>query len=324
MKGCDGLTGFEVLDGYRKKLLSEDVNDRYAALGFALQLPGICGRLEFPPCDSNVESETVKGSDALYKRNKKKLDADYKALDKNLFIHWIVRNAFSFRPFLHDFSSVNEFAENLYDLRNAFTHEGIIKSNCEHVVIVDTDCMACLSGHYLFLPLRSFCRAIFDEAQRVFEKHGGVVFCEFSACGVDLISYNKISAFIEAAYAQFWANYSREDNALNMLYDFLFHKHDGFKNTVRLYFENNPGSDYVIENFEPRVLSDGILFFAKDYFSGIVGHMIPGIMCRFDEIQFERMLVVRDALDAYSIRVDECLKHAFDTCDFDGLCLLDL
>ena len=54
----------------------------------------------------------------------------------------------------------------------------------------------------------------------------------------------------------------------------------------------------MIENFEPRVLSDGILFFAKDYFSGIVGHMIPGIMCRFNEIQFERMLVVRDVFDS--------------------------
>ena len=132
------VTCLEALVEYRGKFNSNNVSDRYAALGFALQLPGICGRLEFPPDDeTNVQSSTINKSDALYKRDKHAASG-YVAFDKNMFVHWFQNHHLQFVPLFHvQGASVEQLASELYELRNSLTHEGIVKGFCEHIVLVD-------------------------------------------------------------------------------------------------------------------------------------------------------------------------------------------
>ena len=74
----------DLLKLFREKLNSQCADDHYAALLFALQLPSICGRMEFPKTEKNT-GKNGQNSNILYRENGN-------PWDKNLYFAWLKKH----------------------------------------------------------------------------------------------------------------------------------------------------------------------------------------------------------------------------------------
>ena len=105
------MLGTELIDKYRDKLSSPDCtdDDKHSALLFALQIPSVCSRIEYP-ADKYTD---------FYK-------ADGRPIDNKLYKYWIRNHKGKFETLWRLIMSVDELAERIYGLRNQLTHEGYI------------------------------------------------------------------------------------------------------------------------------------------------------------------------------------------------------
>lgn len=122
------MTGIEMIQWYRKKLESKDAKDLYAAFGFALQLPGICARHEYPFNEENIKAE-------LYKPYKKS-PTGYAPSDKQMFVHWFKMHSSECVSMHSAYMNIGNMAEDLYEFRNSLTHNGVVKSYHGGIVLV--------------------------------------------------------------------------------------------------------------------------------------------------------------------------------------------
>lgn len=317
------MTGIDIIKAYRKKLDSDNVQDRYAALSFALQLPGICARHEYPFNDENIKAE-------LYKPYKKS-PTGYAPNDKKMFMHWFKMHSSECVSMHSAYMSTGSMAEDLYEFRNALTHNGVVKSYHGGIVLVDDDAAGgMVTGRFMFLPVRHFCDMVFDIAERVFERFywdepEALGFSESSGCGLEASFYHEIFEYAHMNFRNFWDSRTREENTLNMLYDLAFRNNSFLLNNAREYFEANPNSVYEIEQFDRHysiVFPDSLIFFEKEYpvYPGWNdGGMYSGIVCRLTKWQFDLMLSVCDSLAAYGKNVDDVIEKALR----DGVLTVD-
>lgn len=304
------MTILDLLNKYRNKLKSQNVEDQHAALGFALQLPGICGRLEFPQSNVNTQSATVPHEKALYKKHGA---TSYDVLDRNMFCFWFEahKGYFFFQGFYFDF---DKWINKLYAFRNNFVHEGTIKLDDKQVIFVDFESATWLeAGNILFLSLYNFCNCIFNLSERIFTNIGSrfnkpIEFSPFDTCCIDNDRYHSIDVYTKQAYSDFWANYSDEDTDLFMLYTHIIEKDKDIEANIEKYFKKIPNGIYQIETetlekYDIGAVPDDVLFFSKAYlcFIYINGKYQVGlkekVVCRLTYQQIQRMLVVVSEMD---------------------------
>lgn len=307
------MTCLEALADYRTKLLSETVSDRYAALSFALQLPGICGRLEFPPTKKvNGETEAVEYPVEIYKKDKGS-ESGYSPRDKDMFVYWFRMHRSQFAPLFYTQDlSVDQLAADLYELRNSLTHEGVVKGFCEHVVLVD-GAGACFedTGRFSFVPVKDFCTLVFDVAERVFKNYEQqnrcpLQFCSYSGCGVDVNVYKRVSCFIEQQFCAFWEKYGREAHVLNMVYETVFLSAPNRIQDATAHFAKNLDEPYVLDKCPSVTFPDDIVCFSKKYPRLYRrGELYDGIVLRMTKSQFDYMQEIHERLLDYAKFVND-------------------
>lgn len=105
----------EIIFKYKERLskaVEKGNNDeQFSCLMFALQLPSICARLDFPRDKY----------EAFY--------SDRKPRDRELYIKWLEKNHALLVEGSSGFLTFNDFCSAVYELRCSLVHEGILESN---------------------------------------------------------------------------------------------------------------------------------------------------------------------------------------------------
>ena len=143
----------EIIERYQKRLTKavEDGNndEQFSCLLFALQLPSICARLDFP---------------------RDKYEAFYfdngNPRDKKLYIKWLKKNYNSLVLLSLDFLTFEDFCLAVYELRCNLTHEGILASNekLQGIRFLSVKCFGVGLGDEQYISLSYLCNKLFDCA----------------------------------------------------------------------------------------------------------------------------------------------------------------
>lgn len=136
-----------------EKSKSECVYDQYMALSFALQIPGICGRLDIPQTEENTGADNQNAGN-LYKKNGK-------PHDKNLYVAWLRRHPFAYRVWASKEMPFSKLPERIYELRNQVVHEGRIFDEDSKIVLLGPGCQGLITKTRAFIPVDRFCEYMF-------------------------------------------------------------------------------------------------------------------------------------------------------------------
>ena len=107
----------KLVQEYNDKLKNNS-ND-ISCLLFALQIPSICSRIEFPKTDENT-GRADEGK--LYR-------SDGRPYDANMYKAWLRKHYDDFADIYYGALTLNSFCDNLYALRNQVTHEGVLMAS---------------------------------------------------------------------------------------------------------------------------------------------------------------------------------------------------
>lgn len=199
------------------KTLNDD--EVYSKLLFALQLPSICGRIDYKKEDNIT----------LYAN-------DGKPKDKAIFIKWITEHCKTFSRYVD--SKDNCFiANSLYDLRCKLTHEGIIISSKNEdfkIYFIKEDVIPIIANGYMFISPIVICEIIFDAALKtlVNEKYK---ICEFKNICIDKNLYNEIFETLSKRWRDYWD--AQPEN--KKIYDKYGKQDEKIRNEIEIYEEEN-------------------------------------------------------------------------------------
>lgn len=201
----DSMKYVDLLELFREKLKSKCADDHYAALLFALQLPSICGRMEFPKTEKNT-GNNGKNSDILYRKNGN-------PWDKNLYFAWLKNHKNWFIPWSYSSMPFDVLCENIYKFRNQVTHEGSVLDVNTKIILVDTmnnygiD-TALQSGDVIYLSLQQFCEKMYSAAEFTLTCTSKNV-SQYPFVCVPQEAYKEIRGIIESEFQDYWDK--RED-----------------------------------------------------------------------------------------------------------------
>lgn len=216
----------EIIFKYKERLskaVEKGNNDeQFSCLMFALQLPSICARLDFPRDKY----------EAFY--------SDRKPSDRELYIKWLAKNHALLVEGSSGFLTFNDFCSAVYELRCSLVHEGILESNkrLQSIRFLSGKSSGIALGDKQYIPLYYLCDALFTGAL------DSVSVKEFSTnqSGGFSLSYNSKVAVTEAdslvvdiseladkavdmrkRAEEFWEKKTKRESALFALYDYLAH-----------------------------------------------------------------------------------------------------
>lgn len=217
---------------YRKKL-KNNPNDTSCLL-FALQIPSICSRIEFP--------QTAENTGTLYRANGT-------VMDKNMYKKWLQEHRDDFVDIYSQSMLFDDFCENLYKLRCQMTHEGVVMTNESKFYFIDGDSAMCI-GDIIFLPIKRLCEDMFDTVDTTISNlRVDIKVTPVDEAVLSTEIYGKISNDIRKTYRSFWDNYSADDNMLNCIYDHIIFDRPDMKNKIDDFFNNNPNGIFEIWDF---------------------------------------------------------------------------
>lgn len=230
----------EILDlivQYRKRI-KDNPND-YTSLLFALQIPSICSRIEFPQTPENTgRCEDGK----LYKQNGNPWDA-------NMYKKWLKKHNNSFADIYDSSIELNMFCKIMYDLRCQVTHEGILMTDNSHFYFTNSDNAMSL-GNVIFLPMKRLCEDMFDAAEMMlFNKHEKFSITPFEDTFLSDNIYSKIHNDYEKIYKLFWDNYSDDDKMLICIYYHIIFDRPEMESKIDEFFKNQPNDNFEIWDF---------------------------------------------------------------------------
>ena len=229
----------ELIKIYRKKL-EEDPND-ISCLLFVLQIPSICSRIEFPQTPEN----TGKYEDGKFYRS------NGNVWDKNMYIAWLRKHYFDFED-IHgnsienaygNFIKINAFCNNLYELRNQITHEGILINNKNKFYFIDKPYHVMSFNNIIFVSIKQLCEDMFDAVSNI-SSNQNINITPFSDMSISLDIYNKIQNDIYSLMNSFWNEKdkrSEEDRKLYIIYEHM-------KDDMEEYFIKNSNRFYGYRN----------------------------------------------------------------------------
>lgn len=227
----------DLIEQYKKRL--ENNQNDYTCLLFALQIPSICSRIEFPQTPENTgRCEDGK----LYKSNGNPWDA-------NMYKTWLIEHNVSFVDIYTSSMGLNVFCKAVYDLRCQVTHEGVLMTNESHFYFTNSDNAMCY-GTIVFLPMKRLCEDMFDAAMIVlFDKHEKLNITPFKDMFLPDDTYSKIRNDTEKTYKSFWNDYSEDDNMLNCIYDHIIFDKPDMKLKIDEFFKNQSSGTFEIWDF---------------------------------------------------------------------------
>lgn len=296
-----------LIECYKQKLV-DNPND-YVCLLFALQIPSICSRIEFPQTPENTGSSK---EGKLYKQN-----GD--ALDANLYKLWIAKHRSAFSSMYRTSMELNVFCDAIYDLRCKLTHEGILITNESHFYFTNGD-RTMLCGNIIFMPIKQLCEAMFNTALTVLSnRQEKMNITPFSDIFVPDDIYSKIYKDITKTYSSFWDKYSADDNLLNCIYDHMILDNPNMKSEIDAYFQYHPDANFEVLDFGSKYghIFDFTQKFIKQKHDekkslySLNLYLGPDVLC-LSKSEYERMLQVHQELETFSkshpIKLDQYTK----------------
>lgn len=139
----------EIIERYQKRLTKavEDGNndEQFSCLLFALQLPSICARLDFP---RDKYKDFYSGTNPH---------------DRQLYIKWLKKNHKELVLLSLGFLTFDAFCSAVYELRCSLTHEGILASNGElhRIRFLSSKCFGIGLGDEQYISLSYLCDVLF-------------------------------------------------------------------------------------------------------------------------------------------------------------------
>lgn len=225
----------DLINDHRNRL---DENP-YDCLLFALQLPSVCSRIEYP-------------SDSFSDDERKEYYNNGRPLDGKLYKKWI-EDHYSYFDKITRFLNIgyDQFGGALYDLRCDVAHEGVIisidklfntTSNIYFCFIDDYELneMTYYGGGVRFLPIRKFCDCMFNAACMT-DVH---IISPFSTIYASYSDYNKlITKYMKMRY-DFLKDYSDDDVLLIDIYDLIESRKPKLLSDINRFFKQNPNGVY--------------------------------------------------------------------------------
>ena len=290
----------DLMKEYREKL-KINPNDTSCLL-FALQIPSICSRIEFPQTAENTSSTNKNSDGKYYKPNGKIWDA-------NIYKAWIIKHSKDFVDIYGQSMTVNTFCDNLYNLRCQMTHEGVVMTNKSKFYFIDGNSAMCIDD-IIFLPIKRLCEDMFDTVDVTMSNlRVDIKITPVDEAVLSTEIYDKISNDIRKKYRSFWDNYSADDNMLNCIYDHIIFDQPDMKNKIDDFFNNNPDDIFEIWDFGYIIDTQEKFIVRKfDKSKSIVCSELntdTDVLCLTKQ-QYERMLQVASELEDYS------KQHPFD------------
>lgn len=284
----------ELVQEYINKL-ENNPND-ISCLLFALQIPSICSRIEFPKTDENT-GRAEEGK--LYRSNGKTWDA-------NLYKAWLRKHYDAFVDIYYGAMTLNSFCDNLYTLRNQVTHEGVLMTDKSKFYFTESK-HAMSVGNIVFIPMKRLCENMLNVAYYILSnRHESTKITLFSDMLMPTDIYNRIVDDNELLYNLFWDNRPEEDNELIIIYDHIISDNPCMKNTIEEFFAENPNSDFEIWDFGSKY---GHIFCAEKFIhqkydeqksSICLDLKRPTDVLRLNKEQYEQMLQVAEEFEEFS------------------------
>lgn len=285
----------DLIKKYRKQL--EAIPSDYNCLLFALQIPSICSRIEFPQTPEN----TGKCKDGKFYRE------NGNPWDMNMYKAWLEKHHASFADIYHTSMELNTFCEAVYRLRCKMTHEGILMADNSYFYFTNGESAMCL-GNIIFLPMKRLCEDMFDVAITVLsneQKKFSITLFEDIFLPDNM--YSKIQNDLDKTYKSFWSKYSDDDNLLNCIYDHIIFDRPNMKLLIDEFFLNQPDGIFEIWDFGLTfgyVIDMTQRFIKKKYdeSKSMISQIANGdsdVLC-LTKVEYERMLQVHKELEDFS------------------------
>lgn len=285
----------DLIEGHKRRLLTNH-ND-YTCLLFALQLPSICSRIEFPQTSENTGKF---GEGKFYRKNGS-------PWDKNMYKGWLAKHSDSFADIYRTSMEVNTFCEIMYDLRCKMTHEGVLITDNNHFYFTN-DNNAMLLGNVVFLPMKRLCEKMFDVATMVLSNR-----CEdFNVTPFEDIflpddMYFKIRDNVNKVYKSFWDKYSIDDNLLNCIYDHIILDNPDIKSEIDGFFKSRPDDILEVWDFGSKfgcVIDIEQRFIKWKHYKNKSTHSLfsriySDVLC-LSKSDYERMIQVHQELENFT------------------------
>jgi hypothetical protein len=216
----------EIIFKYKERLskaVEKGNNDeQFSCLMFALQLPSICARLDFPRDKY----------EAFY--------SDRKPRDRELYIKWLAKNHALLVEGSSGFLTFNDFCSAVYELRCSLVHEGILESNkrLQNIRFLSGNGAGLCLGDKQYIPLYYLCDALFTGAldsvsvkEFSTNQSGGfslsynskVAVMDADSLVVDISELSDEAVNMRKRAEEFLGGKSKRESALFALYDYLAH-----------------------------------------------------------------------------------------------------
>lgn len=197
----------EIIFKYKDRLstaVEKGNNDeQFSCLMFALQLPSICARLDFP---RDKYEQFYSGG---------------KPHDGELYIKWLEKNHALLVEGSSGFLTFNDFCSAVYELRCSLVHEGILESNkrLQNIRFLSGNGAGLCLGDKQYIPLYYLCDALFTGAL----DNSKVAVMDADSLVVDISELSDEAVNMRKRAEEFWGNKSKRESALFALYDYLAH-----------------------------------------------------------------------------------------------------
>lgn len=245
----------ELIDMYRTKLDS----DPYSCLLFALQLPSICSRIEYPP-----ESLSENECNIYYycPKNNRKEDGScisYNPRDRALYEKWIMDHYNYFDSITKNIMTLdeNDFGRALYEFRCCMTHEGVsvpldlFTASNQYIrfCFVDVKTVPTVPfvlNNIAYVSVVAMCECLFDAAEFV------VYDIKASVCDSVFLSFNDYNLILKNyldQYNSFWNEYTLDERLLFFSYLQHYSKDDDESLWFKLFNVNRERMELIRKKY---------------------------------------------------------------------------
>ena len=277
----------DIINHYKNKLDNEECSDdeKYAILLFALQLPSMCSRYDFP----------INQYPELYYQNGN-------PKDKELYLKWIKSKASRFEFLIRYTTTIEDLSNAFYHLRCLLTHEGFLITNEKISRFIFTQSSNIVHGTYWFINISDFCHHLFSAAET------SELCCQDITIGygfeIPKVIQKQIDEKTKELIDRCWNDKPEEYYYFLAIRNYL--KKENLLDDVKNFFERNPNEEYQIENFETKEC----LFPIKDNrnFTILNKRKYSEVLCHFNKEDFRNIMSFCKELDDLIDPINEIVE----------------